>query len=399
MTATGAAQLTYQWSKDSTNLVDAGAISGATTSILTINNVQLTNAGSYAVLVTNVYGNMSTGAVLTVTLSSPVADFNYTTNNDGSITITGYQGSGGWVIIPNPINGRPVTSIAGFTFYSWPSLTNVTIPSSVTTIAGYAFYYCSGLTNVNIGSGVTNIGNQAFSYCSSLTAITVDGSNPAYSSLAGILFDKSQTTLIQYPNGLAGSYTIPGSVTSISDSAFQNCASLSSVVIPNGVTNIGNSAFDSCTSLTNVNFGSGVTTIGSFAFSYCSSLTAINVDGHNPNYSSLAGVLFNKSKTTLIQCPNGLAGSYMIPGSVTSIGSSAFANCTSLTQVTIPNSVSSISDSAFENCTGLANIIIPNSVTSIGNSAFSSCSSLTSVTIPNSVTSITNNFTLTLQYK
>ena len=414
VTATGAAQLTYQWSKDSTNLVDAGAISGATTSILTINNVQLTNAGSYAVLVTNVYGNMSTGAVLTVTLSSPVTDFNYTTNNDGSITITGYHGSGGWVIIPNPINGRPVTSIAGFTFYSWPSLANVTIPSSVTTIAGYAFYDCTSLTNVNIGGGVTNIGNQAFSYCSSLTAITVDGSNPAYSSLAGTLFDKSQTTLIQYPNGLAGSYTIPGSATSISDSAFQNCASLSSVVIPNGVTNIGNSAFYSCTSLTqvnitnsvinigssafysctsltNVNFGSGVTTIGSFAFSYCSSLTAINVDGHNPNYSSLAGILFNKSKTTLIQCPNGLAGSYMIPGSVNSIGSSAFANCTSLTQVTIPNSVSSISDSAFANCTGLANIIIPNSVTSIGDSAFSSCSSLTSVTIPNSVTSITNS--------
>ena len=411
VTATGAAQLTYQWSKDSTNLVDTGAISGATTSILTINNVQLTNAGSYAVLVTNVYGNMSTGAVLTVTLSSPVTDFNYTTNNDGSISITGYQGSGGWVIIPNPINGRPVTSIAGFTFNSWPSLANVTIPSSVTTIAGYAFYNCTSLTNVNIGSGVTNIGNLAFSYCSSLTAITVDGSNPAYSSLAGTLFDKSQTTLIQYPNGLAGSYTIPGSVTSISDSAFQNCASLSSVVIPNGVTHIGNSsfysctsltqvnitnsvinigssAFYSCTSLTNVNFGSGVTTIGSFAFNYCTSLTAINVDSHNPNYSSLAGVLFNKSKTTLIQCPNGLAGSYTIPGSVTSIGNSAFNSCSSLTQVTIPYGVASIGDNAFGNCISLASVTIPNSITYIGMSAFSSCSSLTQVTIPDGVSSI-----------
>jgi hypothetical protein len=415
VTATGAAPLAFQWSQDTINLLNTGSISGVTNTILTINNVQLTNAASYALVVTNAYGSMtSSNAVLTVTLSSPVTDFDYTTNNDGSITITGYLGSGGWVIIPNPINGRPVTSIAGFAFYSWPSLTNVTIPSSVATIAGYAFYSCISLTNANIGGGVTNIGTQAFSYCSSLASITVDGSNPDYSSLAGVLFDKSQTALIQYPNGLAGSYTIPGSVTTISDSAFQSCASLSGVVIPNGVTNIGNSAFyscasltqvnitnsvinigsnafSSCTSLTNVNFGSGVTTIGSFAFGDCSSLTAINVDSDNPNYSSLAGVLFNKSKTALLQCPNGLAGSYMIPGSVTSIGNSAFANCAGLTQITIPNSVSGISDSAFANCTGLANIIIPNSVTSIGNSAFSSCSSLTSVTIPNSVTSIGNS--------
>jgi len=184
---------------------------------------------------------------------------------------------------------------------------------------------------------------------------------------------------------------IPNGVTNIGNSAFYSCTGLTQVNITNSVINIGSSAFYGCTSLTNVNFGSGVTTIGSFAFSYCTSLTAINVDGHNPNYSSLAGVLFNKGKTTLIQCPNGVAGSYMIPGSVTSIGNSAFANCTSLTQVTIPNSVSGISDSAFANCTGLANIIIPNSVASIGNSAFSSCSSLTSITIPNSVTSITNS--------
>ena len=268
----------------------------------------------------------SSNAVLAVTLSSPVTDFNYTTNSDGSITLTGYHGSGGWVIIPDPINGRQVTSIAGYAFYPCPSLTNVTIPSSVATIAGYAFYDCACLTNVNIGSGFTNIGRQAFSYCSSLTAITVDESNPAYSSLAGTLFDKGQTTLIQYPCGLAGSYTIPGSATSIGDSAFQSCAGLSSVVIPNGVTNIGNSAFYSCTSLTqinipdsvsniggsafysctsltNVNFGSGVATLGSFAFGFCSSLTAINVDSQNPNYCSLAGVLFNKSKTMLCNVP------------------------------------------------------------------------------------------------
>ena len=74
--------------------------------------------------------------------------------------------------------------------------------------------------------------------------------------------------------------------------------------------------------------------------------------------------------------------------SVTSIGRSAFRNCTGLTSVTIPNSVTSIEINAFSNCSGLTSVTIPNSVTSIGNTAFSNCSGLTSVTIPNSVTSI-----------
>ena len=72
----------------------------------------------------------------------------------------------------------------------------------------------------------------------------MDANNPAYSSVAGVLFDKNQTTLIQYPGGKAGSYTIPDSVTSIGGAAFA-CCSLTSVTIPDSVTSIGELAFDS----------------------------------------------------------------------------------------------------------------------------------------------------------
>jgi hypothetical protein len=155
------------------------------------------------------------------------AQFTFTTNN-GAITITKYTGSGGAVTIPSATNGYPVTSIGSSAFYYCRSVTNVTIPNSVTSIGSGAFSACTSLTSVTIPNSVTSIGSQAFLFCNSLTAIAVDTNNPAYSDLAGVLFNKSQTTLIQCPGGKSGSYTIPSSVASIGSQAFYSCRSLTS---------------------------------------------------------------------------------------------------------------------------------------------------------------------------
>ena len=203
---------------------------------------------------------------------------------------------------------------------------------------------------------VTSIGNDAFAYCSGLTSID-----------------------------------IPNSVTSIGISAFVYCSGLTSIDIPNSVTSIGISAFFSCTGLTSVTIPNSVKSIGFGLFEGCSNLIKINVNENNTNYSSIDGVLFNKSQTELIQYPGGKQGSYAIPNSVTSIGRSAFWECHGLTSVTIPNSVTNIGYGVFYNCTRLTSVTIPNSVTSIGNVAFGRCSGLTSIDIPSSVTSIGND--------
>jgi len=288
---------------------------------------------------------LSRSLILTCLLSAALpaavqAQFNYTTTN-GAITITGYTGSGGAVIIPATINGLPVTSIGDEAFNGGYLMTSVTIPNSV-----------------------TNIGQAAFNYCSSLTVIAVDTNNLVYSSVNGVLCDKNQTTLVEFPGGRGGSYTIPDSITNIGDYAFKEVA------------------------LTNVTIPDSITSIGYLAFEGYSSLTVIKVSSNNLFYSSVNGVLFDKSQTTLIQYPGGLGGSYTVPNSVTSIEDWSFAGCFTLTNVTIGNGVTSIGSHAFDSCYGLTSVAIGNSVTNIGDWAFAGCNSLTNATIPDSVTSI-----------
>jgi hypothetical protein len=282
------------------------------------------------------------------------AQFSYTTNSDRvTLTITGYAGPPWAVTIPTNINGLTVTGIGEYAFADVSSLTSVTIPKCV-----------------------TNIGNVPFVDCSSLEAITVDAQNAVYSSVNGVLFDKRQTTLIEYPAGKVGSYTIPSGVTSIGYGAFGDCAGLTNVTMPKTVTSIGGWAFQYCTSLTNVTIPGSVTSIGYAAFESCTSLTNVTIP---KSLTSIMGDAFYDCESL---------SSVTIPGTVTSIGFEAFCYCYSLTNVTISKGVTSIGEYAFYDCEGLASVTIPSSVTSIGYEAFYGCEDLTSVTIPSRVTSI-----------
>lgn len=157
-------------------------------------------------------------------------------------------------------------------------------------------------------------------------------------------------------------------VKAIQSGAFNGCAGITSVVIPKTVTVVSNSAFDECSTLTN-----------------------ITVSDDNNNYSSEGGVLFNKDKTTLIRCPEGITvSSYAVPDGVTSIDRGAFSKCTNLKEIIIPDSVTAIDGSAFFGCSSLENITLSNEIEKIEDGTFSGLSNLESVIIPEGVQHIGN---------
>ena len=294
------------------------------------------------------------------------------------------------VVIPDSV------SCIGFgAFENCSSLTDIVIPDSVTSIGGYAFGCCESLTDIVIPNSVTSIGDNAFWYCKSLSSVVI----PAGVTSIGARAFCECSSLI--------SIVIPDGITCIGESAFCVCSSLSSVVIPDSVTSIGNYAFAYCKSLTDIVIPNSVTSIGDNAFRHCSSLSSlvipesvVNLNGNpfcrwdgelkclSPYFIYDNKVLFNKDKSKIIAFRDKNTTSYVIPDSVTRIGGSAFANCSSLSRLVIPNSVTSIGESAFWHCFTLSSLVIPNSVTSVGKWAFEGCISLGSLVIPDGVTSI-----------
>lgn len=174
-----------------------------------------------------------------------------------------------------------VTTIEYDAFRSCTSLRSIVIPNSVISIGEQAFYY-TRLSAAIIPSSVISIGEDAF-YASSLQYFSVDEENTVYSDVDGVLFNKDQSTLLDYPDGkVEDTYTIPDTVTAIAENAFTNCYGISNIVVPRNVTSIGTTAFH-------------------YAFLY-----AVTVDTENQFF--LIKMVFYSIKTALL--------SYIIPPNV-----------------------------------------------------------------------------------
>ena len=349
------------------------------------------------------------------------------------------------VTIPNS-----VTSIGYYAFEDCSSLASVTIPNSVTSIVDGVFYNCSGLTSVTIGEKVQYIGEQAFCDCSSLTSVTIPNSVTSIREKA--FYNCSSLTSVTIPNSV---YLF------INDSAFRNCSSLTMVnylgtiekwgkiefessysnptyyakdlyingelltdVKISSADGIKKYAFYNCESIKSVEIGNSVTSIGESAFYGCSGLTSIVWNAKNCNISSYSSSPFYDIRSQITSFTIGNEVDYIqylcyemenleeviIPNSVTSIGSGAFYNCSSLTMVNYLGTVEewigidfesysssptyyakdlyingelltevkissadSIKAHAFQNCASISTIELGKNVSYIGASAFAGC--------------------------
>jgi hypothetical protein len=303
-----------------------------------------------------------------------------------------------------------VRSIGHLNFFSFLNLSSVTLPDSLYDVQGLrdllnlenwdnilvskgSIFFTSldgvlynksmtelircptGKKSVNIPNSVMSIECKAFHFCKSLTSITIPNSVTRIGSSAFCGCEKLT------------SVTIPCDVTKIEPLTFMDCIELTSIIIPDRLASIESYAFNSCISLTSIKIGDNVERINGSALSQCDKLSSIIVSDKNISFKMLDGILYGNNVNELVKClPN--KSECFIPGSVTNIGDAAFCGCEKLTSIIIPDSVECIGESAFDTCRNLKSIILPNSLESIEERTFTHCTSLTSIVIPNSVTSI-----------
>jgi len=358
--------------------------------------------------------------------------------------------------------------------FSGATFSSVTLPNSVVIIGQSAFDGIATLQHLYIGSGVTRIDSYAYGYPESIVDITVSGDNSSYSSQDGVLFNKNKTTLLHYPAQKAErNYTIPNSVTQDIDDAMTSPTYLESVTIsshlsrldqyfliyapalkainvqpnnpsyasidgvltdstsatlllyptdrpnssysvPSSIRYIADGAVNNTNHLGTLNIPSTLLDLGYNNLYGCQALSAITVDPANSNYSSIDGVLTNKTKTSLIFYPTSRPNlRYVTPASINTLTSNSFTGTKFLQSLVISDTVTTLDRTSFNNLEALRSIKIGNgvtrieenlldhystpklkyvsigrNVTSIGRWAFAGLTELESLYIPDSVTYI-----------
>lgn len=261
----------------------------------------------------------------------------------GELTVSG-SGS------PGPF--YDYTAVPWYRFRS--AITSARFNEGVTNLPVWILYDCTAMTSVRIPATVTDISLLAFLESNAVQQYIVAGGNTVYKSVGGVLFSKDGRTLVRYPAGKAGTYSIPSGTLAIGDSAFQCAGLLTCVVIPDSVAAIGENAFNSCMALDTVSLPYGLTGIDAGAFSFCTALETIQIP--DSVWRIGAGAFEGCIALQHVDLSYGL----------TVIGREAFLGCRSLSGINFPESLDTIQDYAFNGCSSLSRVILPASVNTVG---------------------------------
>ena len=230
------------------------------------------------------------------------------------------------------------------------------IPNTVTNVTGSAFEWCPNIKTLSIPASVSKIESINLHSFPNLLQYNVSPANRWYCSSGGVLFNKAKTILYDYPaQKISAGYSVPSTVKTIMNRAFQGSTYLKSVKLPQGLKTIGPYTFYNCAGLSSIVLPQGLETIGSSAFEKCAGLSSI-----------------------------------VLPNSVTSLGSFVFAG-TNIQKVKLSNALTIINSCTFSG-TPLKSVDIPQSVHTLWTEAFSNCAQLKSATIPYTITTIADSF-------
>lgn len=237
------------------------------------------------------------------------------------------------IVIPDEIDGQPVTAIARKAFM-WGVMSSIVIADSVQYVGEYAFYYC-GARRITIGASVSFVGEEVFHNCRNLQFITVSEENPFYRSYDNALYSKDMSVLIFACNRI-GKFTIPKTVQAIDEYAFNSCRDVS----------------------------------------------CFEVESGNRCFCDLDGVIYDVSHNLLVRAPRGKSGFYKVREGVVGVSACAFYGCRKVTCIDFPGTLKVIGNKAFVENISLVDVSLPHSLSSIGFNVFSGCINLEEIWLP-----------------
>ena len=323
----------------------------------------------------------------------------------------------GDIVIPSYLDGHLVEAIAYRAFRNCTLITSVVIPDHIYSIGNEAFKNCSGLTSIDIPDNIT-FGQDVFyktgyynnaknwnnnvlyldNYClGAKTSLSGDCViKEGITTIVDSAFEDCKITSILIPNGVTEicygafenctsliSVSLPDTVSKIGQSAFKDCSSLEDISLPNSLVVIDTRVFSGCTSLASITIPNSVKQTEVYAFENCISLKKVNVNDMaawcNINFAyshSISNPLYYGASLYL---NDELVTDLKIPESIKEIRSNTFANCNSIISVTVPEGVNKICASAFSNCPSLEIVKLPKTVIMLQSYAFENCSKLKTI--------------------